>query len=239
MVESTESPGGRAVKVLVVDDEKSIRRFLRASLQSYGYEVSEAASAREGRDACLSSRPDILILDLGLPDRDGVDVIKELRKSTHVPIIVLTVREQEPDKIAALDAGADDYLTKPFHIGELLARLRAVFRRSPPGEETALFQFQGLSVDFARRVVEVNGTPVHLTPIEYSVLRLLIQNAGKVVTHRQIFREIWDKDGHYEGIDHLLRVTISNLRNKIETDPQRPTYILTEPGVGYRLHSSR
>mgnify|MGYP001127595261 CR=1 FL=1 len=238
MFEFPQSPAKHEIKILVVDDEKAIRRFLRASLQSYGYQVYEAASAKEALDAYQSSQPDILILDLGLPDKDGLDVIKELRTSTPVPIIILSVRENESDKIAALDAGADDYLTKPFHIGELLARLRAVFRRFGQDEETALFQVEGLCVNFAKRIVEVNRKSVHLTPIEYSILCILICNAGKIVTHRKIFQEVWNKDRDYEGIDHLLRVNISNLRNKIEPDPHRPSYILTEPGIGYRLRSN-
>jgi len=238
MFEFPQSPANHEIKVLVVDDENAIRRFLRASLQSYGYQVYEAASAKEALDAYQSSQPDILILDLGLPDKDGLDVIKELRTSTPVPIIILSVRENESDKIAALDAGADDYLTKPFHIGELLARLRAVFRRFGQDEETALFQVEGLCVNFAKRIVEVNRKSVHLTPIEYSILCILICNAGKIVTHRKIFQEVWNKDRDYEGIDHLLRVNISNLRNKIEPDPHRPSYILTEPGIGYRLRSN-
>lgn len=238
MFEFPQSPANHEIKVLVVDDEKAIRRFLWASLQTYGYQVYEAASAKEALDAYQTSHPDILILDLGLPDKDGLDVIKELRTSTQIPIIILSVRENESDKIAALDAGADDYLTKPFHIGELLARLRAVFRRFGQGEETALFQLEGLSVDFAKRIVEVNGKSVHLAPIEYNILCILIRNAGKIVTHRKIFQEVWNRDRDYEGIDHLLRVNINNLRNKIEPDPHRPSYILTEPGIGYRLRSN-
>jgi two-component system KDP operon response regulator KdpE len=227
----------KGLKALVVDDEKSIRRFLLAALSGYGYSVSEAENAQQGINLFFSFRPDILILDLGLPDKDGVEVIHEVRRQASTPIIILSVREDEANKIAALDAGADDYLTKPFHIGELLARLRAVLRRANSSEEDEVFRYGDLFVDFAERLVQVKGVHVHLTPIEYDILRLLVRNAGKVVTHRQILREVWNKDGQFEGIDHLLRVTISNLRNKIELRPERPAFILTEPGVGYRLRS--
>lgn len=227
----------KRVKALVVDDEKSIRRFLIAALSGYGYSVSGAENARQGIDLFFFLHPDILILDLGLPDKDGVEVIREIRQQASTPIIILSVREDEADKIAALDAGADDYLTKPFHIGELLARLRAVLRRVNSWEENGEFRCGDLFVDLAKRLVQVKGVAVHLTPTEYDILRLLVRNAGKVVTHRQILREVWNKDGQFEGIDHLLRVTISNLRNKIELCPEQPAFILTEPGVGYRLRS--
>jgi two-component system KDP operon response regulator KdpE len=227
----------KGLKALVVDDEKSIRRFLTAALSSYGYSVSEAENAEQGIDLFFSLRPDILILDLGLPDKDGVEVIREVRRQTSTPIIIISVREHETNKIAALEAGADDYLTKPFQIGELRARLRAVLRRAPSWEENKVFRSTDLLVDLAKRLVQVKGVTVHLTPTEYDILRLMVRNAGKVVTHRQILREVWNKDDQFEGIDHLLRVTISNLRNKIEPCPERPAFILTEPGVGYRLRS--
>jgi two-component system KDP operon response regulator KdpE len=227
----------KGLKALVVDDEKSIRRFLTAALSSYGYSVSEAENAEQGIDLFFSLRPDILILDLGLPDKDGVEVIREVRRQTSTPIIIISVREHETNKIAALEAGADDYLTKPFQIGELRARLRAVLRRAPSWEEKEVFRSAELLVDLAKRLVQVKGVTVHLTPTEYDILRLMVRNAGKVVTHRQILREVWNKDDQFEGIDHLLRVTISNLRNKIEPCPERPAFILTEPGVGYRLRS--
>jgi two-component system KDP operon response regulator KdpE len=223
--------------VLVVDDEKPIRRFLHASLSAYGYDVSEAETAGQAIELYFSLHPDLLILDLGLPDKDGVEVIRELRQKTSTPIIILSVREDETDKIAALDAGADDYLTKPFHIGELLARLRAVLRRAVFSQEDEVFKCGDLFVDPAKRLVQVKGVPVHLTPTEYDILRMFVRNAGKVVTHRQVLKSIWNKDDQFEGIDHLLRVTISNLRNKIEPSPERPTYILTEPGIGYRFRS--
>ncbi|MGB8951633.1 MAG: response regulator transcription factor [Candidatus Aminicenantales bacterium] len=225
----------KGLKALVVDDEKSIRCFLIAALTTYGYRVFEAENGERGIALFFSLRPDILILDLGLPDKDGVEVIREIRKQTSTPIIILSVREDEANKINALDSGADDYLTKPFHIGELLARLRAVLRRGNSREKNEVFKCGDLFVDFAKRLVQVKGVPVHLTPTEYDILRLLVRNAGKVVTHRQILREVWNKDDQFEGIDHLLRVTISNLRNKIEPCSERPAFILTESGIGYRL----
>ena len=227
----------KELRVLVVDDEKSIRRFLKASLSPYGYNITEASNAREALMLAFASHPDVIILDLGLPDMDGVDVTRRLREKMKTPIIILSIREHENDKVAALDAGADDYLTKPFSMGELLARLRAVMRRFVPTDDEPYFKTRDLCVDFSRRAVSVKGEPIHLTPTEYDILKLLVQNEGKVLTHRQMIKKIWDKDESSEGIYHLLRVTISNLRNKIESDPGRPVYIQTEPGIGYRLHS--
>lgn len=219
-------------RVLVVDDEASIRRYLRAALGAQGLTVYETATGLEALNAVLSHRPDIIILDLGLPDIDGIEVTRRLREWSQTPIIVLSVREAEQDKIAALDAGADDYLTKPFGTGELLARMRVALRKQAGGPNEPVFQSHGLTVDFARRVVMVNDREVQLTPTEYDLLRLLVTHAGKVITHRQILRQVWG-----EGYDdmHILRVNISNLRGKLEPDPARPTYIHTEPGVGYRL----
>lgn len=228
-------PTPQKMRILIVDDEKTVRRFLKATLISHDYSVFEAANAKEALEFSVSSHPDAIILDLGLPDMDGTDVAKEIRKRSKVPIIILSVREDESDKIAALDAGADDYLTKPFNAGEMLARIRAVMRRLLPENKRTLFKVRKLAIDIAKHSVEVKGKPVHLTPTEYDVLKLLVFNAGKVLTHGQILKEIWNKTQDYAGIDHLLRVTISNLRNKIEADPNRPEYVLTEPGVGYRL----
>ncbi len=222
------------MRILVVDDEKTVRRFLKATLISHNYSVFEAANGKEALEFSVSSHPDAIILDLGLPDMDGTEVAREIRKRSKVPIIILSVREDEADKITALDAGADDYLTKPFNAGEMLARIRAVMRRLLPENKRTLFKVRKLAIDIAKHSVEVKGRPIHLTPTEYDVLKLLVFNAGKVLTHGQIFKEIWNKTQDYAGIDHLLRVTISNLRNKIETDPNRPEYVLTEPGVGYR-----
>jgi len=219
--------------ILVVDDEKPIRRFLRASLQGHGYTVFEAGSGQEAIQEATGRRPDVIILDLGLPDMDGTEVTRQLREWTKVPIIVLSVRDHESDKIAALDAGADDYLTKPFGVGELMARIRVNLRRAVKTEDEPVFEIGGLQVDLSHRLVTVNGKGVDLTPNEYDILRLLVHNPGKVLTHRQILHEIWGLA--YETESHLLRVNISNLRHKIEADPNRPEYILTEPGVGYRL----
>jgi two-component system KDP operon response regulator KdpE len=221
---------------LVVDDERSIRRFLEASLIAHGYEVFEAATGEEALAAAGEHRPDVIILDLGLPDMDGITVTRQIREWTPVPIIILSVREHEADKIDALDAGADDYLTKPFGIGELLARLRAALRHTAPATTESTFTVGDLSVDFVRRVVTSAGHEIQLTPTEYDLLRVLILNADKVLTHRQLLRQVWGSA--YEGEAHLLRVNMSNLRRKIEPEPARPTYILTEPGVGYRLRAN-
>jgi len=219
-------------RVLVVDDEAPIRRYLRAALSAQGFSVYESASGEEALQAVLSHRPDMIILDLGLPDIDGIEVTRRLREWSQTPIIILSVREAEQDKIAALDAGADDYLTKPFGTGELLARMRVALRKQSSAANEPVFESKGLSVDFARRLVTVNGQEVQLTPTEYDLLKILVTHAGKVITHHQLLRQVWG-DG-YDDM-HILRVNISNLRGKIEPDPSRPTYIHTEPGVGYRL----
>lgn len=219
-------------RVLVVDDEAPIRRYLRAALGAQGLTVYESATGDEALQAVLSHRPDIIILDLGLPDMDGIEVTRRLREWSQTPIIILSVREAEQDKIAALDAGADDYLTKPFGTGELLARMRVALRKQPSAANEPIFESNGLIVDFSRRLVSVNEKEIQLTPTEYDLLKVLVTYAGKVITHRQLLKQVWG-----EGYDdmHILRVNISNLRGKIEPDPSRPTYIHTEPGVGYRL----
>jgi two-component system, OmpR family, KDP operon response regulator KdpE len=219
-------------RVLVVDDETSIRRYLRAALTAQGLIVYEAANGYEALNAVLTHRPDLIILDLGLPDIDGIEVTRRLREWSQTPIIILSVREAEQDKIAALDAGADDYLTKPFGTGELLARMRVVQRRQITSANEPVFSTGGLTLDFSRRLVLVNEKEIQLTPTEYDILRVLVIHAGKVLTHRQLLRQVWG-----EGYDdmHILRVNISNLRAKLEPDPARPTYIHTEPGVGYRI----
>jgi two-component system KDP operon response regulator KdpE len=227
----------QSVRILVVDDEKAVRRFLKATLISHGYNVFEATSGEEALDFSISAHPDAIILDLGLPDVDGIEVTRQIRKRTKTPIVILSVRENEADKIAALDAGADDYLTKPFNAGEMLARLRAVMRRLLPQNEQSIFRLGKLSIDIANHSVEVKAKVIRLTPTEYDLLKVLVLNAGKIVTHGQILKEIWNKNEDYEESLHLLRVTISNLRNKIEANPDRPDYILTEPGIGYRLSS--
>ncbi len=223
------------VRVLVVDDERPIRRFLRTSLEVHGYDIFEAADGLDALAAVVNHRPDLVILDLGLPELDGVEVTRRLREWTQIPIIVLSVRDQEADKIAALDAGADDYLTKPFGIGELLARMRVALRRtSTPGVEP-VFTTGDLTVDLGRRLVMAGGQVVQLTPTEYDLLRVLVTHAGKVLTHHHLMRQVWGVG--YDDEVHILRVNISNLRRKIEPDPSRPTYIVTEPGVGYRLRA--
>jgi len=222
-------------RVLVVDDEPAIRRFLRVSLGAHGYAVFEADGGQAALSAVVSDRPDLVILDLGLPDLDGIEVTRLLRERTRIPIIILSVRGQEADKIAALDAGADDYLTKPFGAGELLARMRVALRRAARSGEQPVFTSGDLMVDLARRVVTAAGHEVQLTPTEYDLLRVLVTHADKVLTHRQLLREVWGMG--YEQEMHMLRVNISNLRRKIEPDPARPDYILTEPGVGYRLRA--
>jgi len=223
------------VRVLVVDDEPAIRRFLRVSLSVHGYAVFEADDGRSALSAVVADRPDLVILDLGLPDLDGIEVTRLLREWTHIPIIILSVRGQESDKVAALDAGADDYLTKPFGSGELLARMRVALRRAGQSGAESVFASDQLMVDMARRMVMVAGREIQLTPTEYDLLRVLVTHAGKVLTHRQLLRQVWGVG--YEQEMHMLRVNISNLRHKIEPDPTRPRYILTEPGVGYRLRT--
>jgi two-component system, OmpR family, KDP operon response regulator KdpE len=222
------------LKVLVVDDEIAIQRFLRVALNGQGFIVSEANTGQAALQAITLNRPDLVILDLGLPDMDGIEVTRRTREWSKVPIIILSVREQEEDKIAALDAGADDYLTKPFGMGELLARIRTVLRRQSTGNSEPVFSIGGLVVDLANRLVTVNDMEVQLTPTEYDILRSLVTNAGKVLTNRQLLKQVWGEG--YEDL-HILRVNVSNLRHKLEPDPSRPTYIHTEPGVGYRLKS--
>jgi two-component system KDP operon response regulator KdpE len=221
------------LRVLVVDDETSIRKFLRVSLTAHGYQVYEAANGQEALSAVIAHRPDLMILDLGLPDIEGIEVTRRLREWSQIPIIILSVREHESEKVAALDAGADDYLTKPFGIGELLARMRVAVRRQLVAGDELVFTTGELRVDLARRAVTVAEKKVQLTPTEYDLLRVLVTNAGKVITHHQLLRQVWGVA--YEQEMHLLRVNISNLRRKIEQDPARPCYVVTEPGVGYRL----
>jgi len=220
------------LKVLVVDDEIAIQRFLRVALNGQGFVVSQANTGQGALQAVALNRPDLVILDLGLPDMDGIEVTRRLREWSKVPVIILSVREQEVDKIAALDAGADDYLTKPFGMGELLARIRTVMRRQTSGISEPVFSIGSLTVDLANRVVTMDSEDIQLTPTEYDILRMLVIHAGKVLTNRQLLQQVWG-----EGYDdlHILRVNISNLRHKLEPDPSRPTYIHTEPGVGYRL----
>jgi two-component system KDP operon response regulator KdpE len=219
-------------RVLIVDDERPIRRFLTTLLGEH-YTVLEAANGEDALRQAVTERPEVILLDLGLPDINGVEVTRRLREWTQIPIIIVSVREQESDKIAALDAGADDYLTKPFGAGELMARLRVVLRRTIQETGEPVFQVPGLSVDLNTRAVTANGEMVTLTPNEYDLLKTLVKHAGKVLTHRQLLRTVWG--GSYEAETHILQVNISNLRRKIEPDPSRPIHLVTEPGVGYRL----
>ncbi len=222
-------------RILVIEDELPIRKFLRISLESNGLAMTEADTAERGLRAAAAEPPDAVILDLGLPDVDGLDVIRRLREWTAVPIIILSARGREADKIAALDGGADDYLTKPFSVGELLARLRVALRHGAQvgATEEPTFQIGGLRVDLAARRVFVEEQELHLTPTEYRLLTTLVRHAGKVVTHRQLLKEVWGPDSVEEN--QYLRVYFGQLRRKIERDPTRPRYLLTEPGVGYRL----
>ncbi len=226
----------RKPTVVLIEDEPEIRRFLRATLVSHGYRLFEAATGEEGLREAEVRQPDIIVLDLGLPDVDGLNVIRRLREWTGVPIIVLSARGQERDKIAALDKGADDYVSKPFGVGELLARLRVSLRHAERtvrevGEPN--FAVDDIQVNLAQRRVLVAGTEVHLTPIEYRLLTTLVKHAGKVLTHSQLLREVWGPP--YADQAHYLHVYMAQLRRKIEADPARPRYLLTEPGVGYRL----
>jgi two-component system, OmpR family, KDP operon response regulator KdpE len=222
--------------ILLIEDDPQIRRFLRASLVTQGYELIEAGTGREGLALAAAQVPEVVLLDLGLPDMEGLEVIKQLRVWSSVPIIILSARGQERDKVANLDAGADDYLTKPFGVGELLARIRVALRKSVPAEEsqpTSLYSLGKVKVDFERRVVWRDQDEVHLTPIEYKLLAVLLKHRGKVVTHRQLLKEVWGPS--YVEQNAYLRIFILNLRRKLEDDPTRPQYLLTEPGVGYRL----
>jgi len=221
------------ITVLIIDDETAIRRFLRASLDEKQFKLIEAADGREGLRLAATGRPDVILLDLGLPDIDGTRVAMEIREWSEVPIIVLSAREREQDKVKALDAGADDYLTKPFGIGELLARIRVALRHSRKTPAEPVFRAGDLEVDLASHVVKREGVEVHLTPNEYGLLATLVKHAGKVVTHKQLLTEVWG--GAYTEESHYLRVYMGQLRHKLEADPTRPKLLTTEPGVGYRL----
>lgn len=220
-------------RILVVDDEVAIQRFLKTVLVAEEFSLHLAETGHAALAAAATVKPDLILLDLGLPDLDGIEVIRRIREWSPVPIIVLSVREREDDKVQALDAGADDYLTKPFGIGELLARIRASLRRAVQQVPEPVYRVDELEVDLERRRVTVRDEEVQLTPTEYDLLRLLVTHAGKVLTHSQILRQLWGVA--YVEQPHVLRVNISNLRRKIEADPSRPRYITTEPGVGYRL----
>jgi two-component system KDP operon response regulator KdpE len=219
--------------LLVIDDEKQIRRLLRVTLEGEGYKVRETENGQLGLQEIAHQAPDGVILDLGLPDLDGTEVIKRLREWSKVPVLVLSVRESEDDKIAALDAGADDYLTKPFSGRELLARVRAILRRVPAANEPAVVHIGDIEIDQSARLVRRAGVEVHLTAKEYALFQLLVQHRGKVVTHRQILRELWGPNA--EDNTHYLRVHMTHLRQKLEADPHTPRHLKTDAGVGYRL----
>jgi two-component system KDP operon response regulator KdpE len=222
--------------VLLIEDEPQMRRFLRAALEPHGYHLVEAETAREGMGHAAAHNPDVVLLDLGLPDLDGLEVTRRIREWSRVPIIVLSARGQESDKVAALDAGADDYLTKPFTVPELLARIRVALRHAAQrdgGSDEPEFAVGDLRVDLARRQVSVRGAVVHLTPTEYKLLVVMIRHAGRVLTHRQLLTEVWGINAIQHP--HYLRVYMGQLRQKIELEPARPEYLLTELGVGYRL----
>lgn len=223
--------------VLLIEDEPQMRRFLRAALGAQEYDLVEAATARDGLAQAAGRNPELILLDLGLPDADGLDVTRQIREWSHAPIIVISARGQESDKVAALDAGADDYLTKPFGVGELLARMRVAMRHAQAsgGVEEPVFEGGGVRMDLARRQVLRAGEEVHLTPLEYKLLATLVKHAGKVLTHRQLLKEVWGINAINQT--HYLRVYMTQLRHKLEADPTQPRLLLTEPGVGYRLRT--
>lgn len=221
------------LRVLVIDDEPQIRKLLRVSLSAQGYLLEEAATGKEGVNAAAIFRPDILIIDLGLPDMDGKEVIRRIRDWSSAPAIILTARDQEQEKIEALDAGADDYVTKPFGMGEFMARLRVCLRRLAPTEENSVVTCGDLTIDLALRRVLRENNEIKLTPTEYEIIKILAQHAGRVLTHKQLLKAVWGNT--YNEDTHYVRIYIGQLRRKIEVDPARPRYIITESGVGYRL----
>ncbi len=226
----------KSITILVIEDELPIVRFLRATLGSQGYALCEAASGQAGIVEAGTCRPDLILLDLGLPDMDGLEVIRRVRAWSEVPIVIISARGQESDKVAALDAGADDYLTKPFGVPELMARIRVALRRASRAGaegESSLFTCGDLKVDMAGHLVHLDGEEISLTPIEFRLLAAMIKHAGKVITHRQLLKEVWGP--HLTDESHYLRVFVHQLRRKLEDDPARPRFILTEAGVGYRL----
>jgi two-component system, OmpR family, KDP operon response regulator KdpE len=224
---------GAGARILVIDDEREIRKLLKVALGAHGFEIVEASAGREGVEKAALEHPELILLDMGLPDMDGLDVVNEVREWSSVPIIILSVREKEAQKIVALDAGANDYVTKPFNMGELMARIRVALRSLVPGQADPVIRVGELRMDLAKRRTTMAGEDVRLTPTEYEVLKFLAVNAGSVVTHKQLLAQVWG--GDFSPDVQYLRVYIGQLRKKIEPNPSQPEYILTEPGVGYRL----
>lgn len=224
------------LKIVIIDDEPQIRRLLKMSLQAYDYKIYEAEAGREGLLLAASVRPDLLLVDLGLPDMDGKDVVRELREWSKVPIIILTAREQEQEKIMALDLGADDYVTKPFSMGELMARMRVCLRRSSAGEqEEPELVCGGIRMQLLQHSVTVDGREVKLTPTEFDLLKVMLRYAGRVLTHKQLLKAVWGSE--YDDDLHYIRIYMRQLRRKIEQDPAQPRYLITEAGIGYRLNN--
>lgn len=222
-----------AARILIIEDEPQIRKLLKVSLNAHGYDLEEAANGKDGVNRAAMFKPDLLIIDLGLPDIDGKEVVKQIREWSETPIIILTARDQEQEKIEALDSGADDYMTKPFGVGELLARMRVCLRRAATVEQQPVLVCGGLVVDLQQRRVTVDGDEVKLTPTEYEIIKIMMQHAGKVITHKQLLKAVWGNA--YQQDTHYIRVYIAQLRRKIEQNPTQPRYIVTESGVGYRL----
>lgn len=220
--------------ILIIDDEPQIRKLLKLTLQTHHFVIHEASTGEDGAYQATIVHPDLIVLDLGLPDMSGMEVLGRIREWSRVPIIVLTVKDREEDKIVALDSGADDYVTKPFSMGELVARIRVALRHVAKSADEPVLQFGELVIDLAQRSVELGGNRVKLTPTEYDLLKILASNAGKVITQRQLLQQVWGGH-HYESDSHYLRVYIGHLRKKLEEDPTRPKYIVTEPGIGYRF----
>ncbi|UKS25450.1 response regulator [Paenibacillus sp. HWE-109] len=221
-------------KILIIDDEPQIRKLLRVTLTAHGFEAAEAATGQEGMLQATMVRPDLIVLDLGLPDLSGMEVLQHIREWSQVPIIILTAQDQEQDKVAALDRGADDYVTKPFGMGEFMARMRVALRHTAKTQDEPVLRLGPIVIDLSQRSVELHGEKLKLTPTEYDLLKVLAINAGRVMTHRQLLKQVWG--GHqYESDSQYLRVYVGHLRKKLEEDPTRPKYILTEPGIGYRF----